>query len=690
MSKLRVRRTKRDKKQEDVTDLFLMIKGNIQEEITEWSIEKIENALILEANLECEEARKVAVTVEERIKGLGLKIINSSLVRELVNNVLLDMGLVRKQKKQDSIGIPKHDLNEFIFSKNVENSNVAANNPEAVNMQISETILKQYALEEVFSQEVSLAHLEGRIHIHDLGYITRVYCSAHSLEFLKKWGLDLINLATKSSPPSRAHTLTGHLNTFLSSMQAYYAGALGIGYLNIMYAPFLRGLSRRELEEEAQYLIFSCSQNAFSRGGQSLFIDFNIHTGIPKYLEDVPIIGPKGKYYAYRDHSTISPKTLRFSEEFAIGKNVCSLDKPENCPHRYKFFTYKDFEDEAEKFAYALLKVWERGDMYGHIFPFPKADVHITKETFEIESQRRLLDRTCEVASKNGSPYFVFDRGDDAVLSQCCRLKEKIEDIEVLKHPERLRMCGFQNVTINLPQCAYRSKRNIDKAFKEIEKCMNLSLKAHFQKKRFIENLMRGEMSPLWQLSKPTKDGEPYVDINKATYIIGMIGLNEFVKYMTGKELHESDDSYKLGIKVISFMFIQIQKYKKEYNLKLALEESPAESASLRLARIDTRTFEEASRDIVKGDVDSGEVYYTNSIHLAADAPVSIIERIEKQSKFHSLIESGAIVHCFVGEERPSKEAIMNLLEKTWKNTKCSQLTISPTFQICEDCHCMW
>ncbi len=36
--------------------------------------------------------------------------------------------------------------------------------------------------------------------------------------------------------------LTGHLNTFLASMQANYAGALGIAYINILYAPFLEGM----------------------------------------------------------------------------------------------------------------------------------------------------------------------------------------------------------------------------------------------------------------------------------------------------------------------------------------------------------------------------------------------------------------------------------------------------------------
>jgi len=111
-----------------------------------------------------------------------------------------------------------------------------------VNLAIAETILKKYALRELFSPEVANAHRKGMIYLHDLGFPVRVYCSAHSLEYIKKYGLNLMNLSTVSKPANHADTLTGHLNTFLASMQAYYAGALGLAYLNIFYAPYFVGV----------------------------------------------------------------------------------------------------------------------------------------------------------------------------------------------------------------------------------------------------------------------------------------------------------------------------------------------------------------------------------------------------------------------------------------------------------------
>jgi len=314
------------KEKADSTDLSLLVQAEVEEETSFWDKTKIADALVKEAKISHSDARQIACNVEKRVISAGVNKITTSLLRELVDNELLVLGYSSKIKKQASIGIPTYNLEEIIFSKGKENSNIAEHNPEAINLAIAEITLKQYALNNIFSRDVADAHLEGRIHIHDLGYPTRVYCSSHSLEYIKKYGLQLENLEIISSPAKHARTLTGHLNTFLASMQAYYAGALGVGYLNIFYAPYLVDSSYEEMIQEAQYLIFSLSQSAFSRGGQVLFLDANIHTGIPAYLKNVPAIGPGGKY---------------------TGR------------------TYADYEKQAQMFAMALLDVWRKGDKYG-------------------------------------------------------------------------------------------------------------------------------------------------------------------------------------------------------------------------------------------------------------------------------------------------------------------------------------
>lgn len=636
------------------TDISLMVITEANAVMTEWDKTKIAKALAKEARVPTDVAADIAQRVEKKIIASNLTHITTSLIRELVDNELVVLGYGKKMQQQMSLGIPLYNLEELIFSKSKENSNIAANNPEAVNLAIAETVLKQYALSHIFTNDISLAHLNGEIHLHDLGYPTRVYCSTHSLEYIKKYGLHLENLNICSSPARHAHTLTGHLNTFLASMQAYYAGALGIAYTNIAFAPYLVGKTHDEMIQEAQYLIYSCAQNAFSRGGQTLFIDFNIHTGIPEYLKDVPAIGPGGKY---------------------TGK------------------TYAAYEKETQMFARALMDVWRKGDAYGQVFEFPKMDLHINQATFDDPKQYELLEYATVISGENGSPYFVFDR-DEVTLSQCCRLRTTLDlsneyDKRMVQHPESMRFCGFQNITINLPQAAYRAgKGNIDGTINEIMKTMDLCVKAHLQKKKFIARLMSRRGMPLWQIGKPAMDGYPYVDLEKASYIIGMVGLNECVEYLTGQQLHESDDAFKTGLKIISSMFLKVNQIAAKSGLKCVLEESPAESATRRLAKVDLKYFPE-SKEVMKGDMEHDAMYYTNSIHFLPDISMDIVERIQKQSKFHSLIGAGAIIHAFIGEQKPSPSSIMNLIKKTWKNTKAAQITISPEFSICGICHRM-
>jgi ribonucleoside-triphosphate reductase (formate) len=655
-------------------------------------------------------------------------------VRALVDLVLRQAGLENQRKKQSVIGVPSSDLDMIIFRRSNENSNIANNNPESVNLEIAERVQKQYALDKIFSSDVSEAHMKGAVHLHDLGYPTRVYCSSHSLEYIKKYGLNkvLANLESKSNAPNSAAVLNQHVQTFLASLQAHYAGALGFGFLNIIYSPLinrpvdvvkikvegqemelekndfqklieqgvlrkfeivstikkLRELSEKETEQIAQNLIFAASQNAFSRGGQTLFIDFNVHVGVPHYFRNVPAIGPGGKYLVQRPGSeeVVLVENVPRYNNFANPSDLRNGDADSSLLQDElkggKILTYGDFEKTSQKFCRALLKVWRNGDRNGRPFHFPKCDLHVDKEAFSNPEQLELLDYACQITAENGSVYFMFDRGNGAVLAQCCRLKERVTDQSMLKYPEKLRFTGFQNVTISLGHAALKGK-NLVNTFKEIDKSMEIGLKAHIQKANFMQKLLDTDGSPMRCLGKNSDDGTPYIDLKKATYIIGVIGLNEAVQVLSGTQLHESEESYRLGLEIIAHMYKKIGEFRERTGLKFTLEETPAESATRRMAKLDLQNFPEA-KNFVKGT--SENPYYTNSIHFAPDADVGLTDRIVGQSKFHEMIESGAIIHAYIGEKRPEKDAIKHLVRKTLEDTRCAQLVFSPTYTECDSC----
>ncbi|MDO8885401.1 anaerobic ribonucleoside-triphosphate reductase [Candidatus Oleimmundimicrobium sp.] len=633
---------------DDTTDIALLVSTASQQEINGWNKEKIIESLIKETNLASELAKGIADVVEQKILNSNLSEVTTSIIRELIDIELIQRGLTIAHKKHSHLGLPMYDVEQIIFNPNKENSNTT-HNPESINLTIAESILKEFALRRVYSEDVALSHLVGDIHIHDLGFIVRPYCGGHSLEYIKKYGLSLPNITSSSKPAKHAEVLIGHMVKMASSLQSHYAGAIGWEAVNMFFAPYMVGRSYDEIKQLAQMLIYEFNQLAGARGSQVVFTDFNLYWNIPAHFRDTKAVGPGGVF---------------------TGK------------------TYKEYEKEAQMFLKAMFEIYLEGDAVGKTFVFPKPLLHINKDFFETEGHEEFLDLACKLASKQGITYFVFDRGDEVTVSQCCRLKLRLKgsDLKETKTPEKMRFSALQNVTINLPRIAYKAQDNDQLFFMEIDKAIELVAKAHLQKKEFIKSLLDlGKNGPLAMLSA-SKDGDPYLKIERLTYLVGLLGLNEMVEAHTGKQLHESDEALKFGLKVISHMNLKCKNLSEQYGINMILEESPAESSGYRLAKLDMKYYPRQTRKVIKGSLENGEYYYTNSVHIAVDAEVDYIERVEKQSLFHPLIEAGAIVHIWLGEHEPDPAAIKSFVVKTFKNTNASQIAFSPEFTVCNNC----
>lgn len=632
----------------DTTDIALLVSTVSKQEIDIWNRSKISDSLIKEVGIPSDLANEIALAVEDRIDRTRLATVTTAIIREIIDLELLERGMAIAHKRHSHLGLPMWDVEQIITNANKENSNTT-HNPESINLTIAETILKEFALRRVFTEDVAEAHYVGDIHIHDLGFIIRPYCGGHSLEYVKKYGLNLPNITSVSKPAKHAEVLIGHMVKMASALQAHYAGAVGWEAVNIFFAPYLVGKSSEELDQLAQMLIFEFNQLAGARGSQVVFTDFNLYYNVPRHFANTPAIGPGGQY---------------------TGK------------------TYGEYEPEAQAFLRAMFNVYLRGDAHGKTFVFPKPLLHISDDFFRTPGHKEFLELACEVASKQGITYFVFDRGDEVTVSQCCRLKLRLnqEQLEETATPERMRFSALQNVTINLPRIAYKAQGNDHALFLELNRTLELVAKAHVQKREFIQELFElGKEGPLSLLTQCI-DGSPYLRMDRLTYLAGLLGLNELVQTHTGQQLHESDAALKFGLKVVSAMNLKCRELSQRYGINMVLEESPAESAGYRLAKLDMKYWPAQAASVVKGELHSGNYYYTNSVHIATDAEIDYIERVEKQSRFHPLIEAGAIVHVWLGEHEPEPASIRSFVEKTFKNTHCSQIAFSPEFTICHDC----
>jgi anaerobic ribonucleoside-triphosphate reductase len=631
----------------ETTDINLFVRTS-EETISDWNREKIVQALLKETLVDESTAEEISREVESVVRKSGIKFVTAPLIREIVNAKLIEKGLETARKMHTRLGMPIYDVGNLILHPNKENANVP-HGPEATNLTLAERIKKEYALLAVFSQEVSDAHMNGDIHIHDLGFIDRPYCSGQSIEYIKKFGLNFPHTLSMAKPAKHPEVLLAHLIKFSAALQSNFAGAIGWDAVNIFFAPYIVGMPDKELKQLAQMLVFEFSQQAVARGGQAIFSDINLYWEVPKHFENTPAIGPGGEY---------------------TGK------------------TYGEYEKEAQRFVWKLFEVYKEGDGSGRPFFFPKPIVHITEKFFRTEGYRDFLYHICDVAGDKGNTYFVFDRGETAKISECCRLSFKLDerDLEDAKKPWRMRYCALQNVSINLPRIAYMAKGDDTKLFDLLTERFILAVRAHKEKRNFLEKLLSlGEDGPLALLTM-RKDGMPYLRFNIASHLVGMVGLNEMVQIHLGEELHESKKALKFGLKVIAHMKLLAEKMGKKEGMRILLEQTPAESTSYRFARLDLKDFSPLSGRVVKGNVAEGKVYYTNSTHLNVGVRINPIERVTSEGIFHPLIEAGSISHIWLGESNPSKEAIAEFVIKTFKYTTNDQIAFSPEFTTCNSC----
>jgi ribonucleoside-triphosphate reductase len=623
---------------EETTDITLFVRTS-GEEIARWDRRRIVEALIRETGSEAAVAEEISREVERQIVASGIAVLTTSLIRELVDAKLVERGLEQARRMHARLGFPLYDVEQLILHPNRENANVP-HGPEGTNLILAEGIKREYALHHVFSRGVADAHIAGDFHLHGLGAVDRPYSACQTLEYLKTFGLQLPHALNAARPARHPEVLLAHMVRFAAALQGHFAGVIGWLGVNHSFAPYLTGMTDREVEHFAQMLIYEFSQLTSARGGQSIYTDMHLSWETPAFLAGIPAVGPGGE---------------------ATGE------------------TCDAFAPEAQRFARGLMAVFRAGDATGRPFTFPRPVIHLSPRFFATPGHEAFLEMACDVAADKGNPCFVFDRVDtgSAGLPFCP---------EAAGEPWRVRGAALMNVTLNLPRIAYRAEGDERRLFGLLSELLALAVRAQVEKKAFLKRILGlGARGPLALLAMD-RDGAPYLDPDRAGGLIGMVGLNELVQIQTGEQLHASPAARAFGLKVVSRMRDEVAALGQASGIPLALEQTPAETTAHRFARLDLRFHSPASGRIVKGSIARGDVYYTNSTHLYVGAPVTPPERIEMEGRFHPLIPSDAITHIFLGAARPSGAALARLVETAFRQTACAQIAFTPEFTSCAAC----
>ena len=449
----------------------------------------------------------------------------------------------------------------------------------------SGAITANYWLSEIYDEEISNAHRDADIHLHDLSMLTG-YCAGWSLKQLIQEGLGGIPGKITSSPASHLSTLCNQMVNFLGIMQNEWAGAQAFSSFDTYLAPFVKvdHLTYKEVKQCIQSFVYGV--NTPSRWGtQAPFSNITLDWTVPADLADQPcIVGGREMDFCYRDCKT-----------------------------------------EMDMVNRAFIEIMIEGDANGRGFQYPIPTYSITRDFDWSETENNKL--LFEMTAKYGTPYFSNYSNSDMepsdVRSMCCRLRLDLREL-------RKKSGGFFGsgestgsvgvVTINMPRIAYLSSDEAD-FYRRLDRMMDISARSLKIKRTIITKLMNEGLYPY------TKRYLGSFDNHFST--IGLVGMNEAclnAKWLRQDLTHENAQAFTKD--VLNHMRERLSDYQEQYGDLYNLEATPAESTSYRLAKHDVARYP----DIITAS--QGTVpYYTNSSHLPVSFTSDIFEALDIQDE---------------------------------------------------------
>lgn len=501
----------------------------------------------------------------------------------------------------------------------------------------SGAITANYWLSEIYDEEISNAHRNADIHLHDLSMLTG-YCAGWSLKQLIKEGLGGIPGKITSSPAGHLSTLCNQMVNFLGIMQNEWAGAQAFSSFDTYLAPFVKvdNLTYKEVKQCIQSFVYGV--NTPSRWGtQAPFSNITLDWTVPNDLAEL---------------------------------NAIVGGKEQN-------FKYKDCKNEMDMVNKAFIEVMIEGDANGRGFQYPIPTYSITRDFdwSDTENNKLLFDMT----SKYGTPYFSnyvnSNMQPSDVRSMCCRLRLDLREL-------RKKSGGFFGsgestgsvgvVTINLPRIAYLAN-NVNDFYNRLNKMMDISARSLKVKREVITKLLEEGLYPYTKRYLGTFDNH--------FSTIGLIGMNEVglnAKWLKKDLTHP--ETQEFAKEVLNHMRERLSDYQEKYGDLYNLEATPAESTTYRLAKHDKVRYP----DIITAAPEGETPYYTNSSHLPVGYTSDIFDALDVQDELQTLYTSGTVFHAFLGEKLPGWKAAANLVKKIAENYKLPYYTLSPTYSICK------
>ena len=236
-------------------------------------------------------------------------------------------------------------------------------------------------------------------------------------------------------------------------------------------------------------------------------------------------------------------------------------------------------------------------------------------------------------------------------------------------------------VTINLPDIALSSGRDVTKFWQIFDERMELCHKALMCRHERLKGTLSDAAPILWQYGALARlqKGEPIDKLlfnGYSTISLGYAGLYECVKYMTGKS-HTDPEATPFALEIMNALNAGCAKWKKEHNIDFSLYGTPLESTTYKFAKCLQNRF-----GIIPGITDKN--YITNSYHVHVSEPIDAFTKLGFEAQFQHLSPGGAISYVEVPNMQQNIDAVLEVMQFIYDNIIYAELNTKSDY--CQEC----
>ncbi len=237
-------------------------------------------------------------------------------------------------------------------------------------------------------------------------------------------------------------------------------------------------------------------------------------------------------------------------------------------------------------------------------------------------------------------------------------------------------------VTINLPDVALTSEKDMDRFYEILDERLELCHRALKIRHDRLSHATSDVAPILWQhgaLARLDK-GESIHELlhhGYSTISLGYAGLYECVKYMTGHSHTDGGKGHDFAIDVMERLNAACKKWKAEEDIDYSVYGTPIESTTYKFAKNLKERF-----GVIKGITDRD--YITNSYHVPVFEEIDAFEKLRLESEFQKLSPGGAISYIETPNMQNNVDAVLEIIKFIYDNIMYAELNTKSDY--CQAC----